>query len=241
VSKGSITNRLTGTRRPGRDRGFTLVEMLLSLTIAALLVMSVVSTTRTLTGARKGVDRRVERLTEARHAMKTIVAALCNVRRDPTRERPVIIGISGGRDGRNDSIDLLVISDHRARREGAESDQYEMSFYVGKPPDRDRPVLLCRKDHALDEYPDEGGVATVVAEGIVALSFEYYTGSDWQDEWSEFERRPPRAVRVTVAAINVDVPELETTPDATVLSTVVPIRLSKGIGSREEEPGGPKR
>ena len=228
-------------------RAFTLVEMLLAMMIGTLVVVSTVSAVRTLTAARESVDRRLRRLTETQHAMGTIAAALANVRRDPTSDQAVLVGHPGGRQDLGDRIDLLVIDDHRARPDGPESDQYEVSFSLAQLPGRTWPVLLCRKDHALDDHPDEGGVATVVAEGIVGLTFEYYTGADWQNDWSELRSGPPEAVRITLAATGTDRPEPNRPGDVLVLSTVVAIGASKspaqpagGEGSGEAT-GGPSR
>ncbi len=233
--------------KPGRRCGFTLVEMLVALTIGSLLVVSVVSATRALSRSRESVDRRVERQAAARRAMETVVAALRNVRRDPdpTRREPVLVGQSGAGSQGTDRIDLLVISDRRCRPDGAESDQYEVSFSLARPPGAELPALMCRKDHALDEYPEDGGLVTVVAEGIVGLSFEYLSGERWMNDWSALEPGPPDAVRVTVAAADREPASARAGPDVTVLSTVVAIGVYQPPAEQTEEsssegrPGGP--
>jgi type II secretion system protein J len=218
--------------------GFTLVEVLLATTISALLVMSVVSTTKSLAGSREKVERRSGRLLEARNGLEAIVAALRNVRRDGAGKDAIVLGHDSG--GQNDRINLLVIGDRRARHEGEESDQYEMMFYLWTPEGGGTPLLMCRKDHALDDHPEEGGVATVVAEGIVGLTFEYYDGEQWKQEWSELETKPPRAVRVTLAAVET---EQNTTPsggvEPIVLSTVVAIesQVERSTSGSEESQG----
>ncbi len=219
---------------------FTLVEMLVALTLCSLIMMSIVSSVRTLSGVKDRMERRKARLQEARHAMQSIVDALRNVRRDSTAPDHAVIGKSGGQASGNDRINLLVISNHRSRPDGAESDQYETGFYLAKPPGRPWPVLLCRKDHALDDFPEEGGMATVVAEGITGLTLEYFTGTKWQSDWSDLEPKAPLAVRVTVAAVDPDARELDRRPDAVVLSTVVPIHGIEpgGFGSSENSQPG---
>lgn len=224
-------HRPTCIDQPRLRRAFTLVEVLVSLTISALLVVSIVSTTRTLTDARNAVGRRIGRLAEARHAMDTIVAALHNVRRDSHAGESVVVG-------EHDRIDLLVTSDQRVRREGAESDQYEVSFRLAEPPDRPRPVLMCRKDHAFDEHPDAGGVATVVAEGIVGLAFEYHTGTEWTDEWPDSKHRRPMAIRVRIAAVDVSSSRARRQPATTVLSTVSYVGGITDLGMVEKEDEG---
>jgi len=248
--RGGGATRLSGRTLRGRVRAFTLVEMLVALMIGSLLVVSVVSATRALARTRASIDRRVERSAAGRQALETIVAALRNVRRDPIRRKPVLVGHRGATAQEGDRIDLLVLSARRARADGAESDQYEMSFYLEQRPGAALPVLVCRKDHALDDYPDDGGLVTVVAEGIVGLSFMYLSGEEWMNEWPELSVRPPDAVRVTVAAAQMEPAsglDRGEFGGAMTLTTVVPINVTQPAGKKpgrvsgESEQGGPKR
>ncbi len=242
---------MSPTTRTSRLRAFTLVEVVAALTIGSLIVVSVVSATRALSGARDGVDHRITRAASARRAMEAVVAALRNVRRDPIRDQPVIVGHSGGRGVGKDRINLLLISDTPVRTDGPESDQYEMSFYLAKPSGQHLPSLMCRKDHGLDQHPDDGGIATVVAEGIVGLSFEYYSDGEWSEEWPKTEPRTPEAVRVTVTAIDPQAADARVRPDPCILSTVVRIRVNTPTEPPSPEPmqkpkgnrpsGGPQR
>ncbi len=106
------------------------------------------------------------------------------------------------------------------------------------------PSLVRRRDHALDDHVDDGGIATVVAEGIVELSFEYMTDNRWEPSWPETEPRALQAVRVRVAAMNPPrepmmaggSPLME---DAAVLSTVVAVHVPpKPQEQAEARPGG---
>ena len=208
---------------------FTLVEVLLAMTISSLLVVTLVGATRTLSDARDRVQRRSDRLLEARHAMSAIVCAMQNVRRDPVSGERIIIGERGDKSG-NDRINILVVSDRTARPDSQETDQYETSFFLMKHTGGNFSDLVCRKDHALDDHPQEGGLATVVAEGIIGLSFEYYTGSQWQNEWTELESQPPVAIKITICAtdttenIKPNVP-----PDVIELSTIVAININPAV------------
>jgi len=216
-----ITYRTAYNRTAVHRRGFTFVEMLVTLTIGSLLMVSVVGATRALSSSRESVDRRVARQAAARRAMETIVAALRNVRRDPIRDEPVLVGTRGEGGSQGDRIDLLVINDRRCRPDGAESDQYEVSFSLSQRPGATLPALMCRKDHAFDEYPEDGGLVTLVADGIIGLSFEYLSGEQWLDDWPADEQRVPDAVRVTVAASDTKTMPARNKPNVTALSTVV--------------------
>ncbi len=253
-NRGGIKDRLSGLRRG--PRAFTLAELLVTLTLTALLAVSIVSATRALTGTRTNVERRLARSAAARQGLEAIVAALRNVRRDPERERPAIVGrMQDSAEG--DRIDLQVVGDMRARQDSPECDQYEVSFYLSQRQGDALPVLLCRRNSGLSEHPGSGGIAGVAAEGIVGLSFQYCFEGRWHDEWPETETGIPEAVRVTVAAMGVQ----PTTPAAkslapVTLSTVVPIRTNPptekpqaqqqqgpdaqpGAGGRQGEGGAP--
>lgn len=216
-------------------RAVTLIELIVSVTIGALVAMSAVSATSSLTRTRQTVEQRTRRLSSARRAMASIVGALRNVRRDPIRGRPVVVGTRGDR-GR-DSIDLLVIDERTSRPEGAESDQQEVSFYLQRRSGQAAPSLMRRQDHGLDDYPEGGGVATVVAEGVVGLSFEYFGEGEWVREWPDSMTRAPEAVRVTVSAISTNRPARGQRPEAVTLSTVVALDIAQAT-ERPGQPGG---
>jgi len=239
-----------GRRVGRRRRAFTLVEMLAALTIGALLVVAAVGATRALVGTRRSVDRRVERSEAARGAIDAIVTVLRNVRHDPVSDEPVVVGTQNETGETGDRIDLLVISGVRCRPDGVESDQHEVSFFLGRPAGQHRTALMCRKDHALDDDPRGGGIVSVVAERIVALKFAYFNSDEnlWLDEWSPLAPKPPDAVRVTVAAIDDEESGSGARPETTTLSTIVPIRVElppsknpKRQESEAQQPGGPKQ
>ena len=94
----------------------------------------------------------------------------------------------------------------------------------------------------LDEFPEDGGIVSVVAEGITALVFEYLSDEQWLRDWSAFEPAPPQAVRVMVSATDVKSASRSGSRDTTVLTTVVSIGAWSLSGSSESNSqGGPGR
>jgi len=227
--------------RPVGRLAFTLIEVLLALTIGSLLVVSITGATRALSNTRENVDRNIMRSSSVRNAVETIVAALRNVRRIPIQDKPVVIGSRGEPDS-GDKIDLQIISDGRSRPDGQESDQYEVSFYLNRLEGQQLPSLMCRKDHGLDDEHRKGGIATVIADGIIGLSFEYCrSNNEWVNEWSEFESDAPKAVRVTVAAVDTGLQDMTAKSEVAVLSTIVPIhsaRPQQSRNNRQSQGGG---
>jgi prepilin-type N-terminal cleavage/methylation domain-containing protein len=209
-----------------KRRAFTLVELLVATTISALLVVSVVSATHALGGTRRNVERRIDASNQARRALGEIVAALRNVNRNPQMGESVVVGLPGESATSGDRLNLLIHAARPVRRDAIESDQQEVGFFLGKPGGRKQTALLVRRDHALDEHPDDGGLVTVVAEGIVGLDFEYYADDQWYPDWPEEEPRTPLAVRVIVAAIPLE-PAHRGEPRPAMFSTVVPLHINR--------------
>ncbi len=179
---------------------FTLIEVLLTLTIGSLLVVSVMSATHGLSNAQARVEERADHLAEARRAMQAILGELRNVRRDALSEASPLVGRREIGAFDSDRIDLQVISSRRVRADAEESDQYEIAFFLEQRDGAALPSLMCRRDHSFDDYPIEGGIVSVVAENIVGLTFDYYFAEEWRREWPSTEPLPPQAVRVTIAA-----------------------------------------
>jgi len=113
-----------------------------------------------------------------------------------------------------------------------------MSFFLSSGSKGSLPALLCRRDHGFDEYPEEGGVVTMVAEGIVALSFEYYAQAQWFPEWRATEPLPPEAVRVTLVAACAPRAGARRAAETTVLSSVVAIHANAAEGGQNRGEGG---
>jgi type II secretory pathway component PulJ len=209
--------------------------VLITLTIGSLLMVSVMSATHGLSNAQARVQGRADHLAEARRAMQTILGELRNVRRDALRETSTVVGRRGIGAGNSDRIELQVIDNRQVRPDAAESDQYEVSFFLENRGDSPLPSLMCRKDHAFDDYPQDGGIVSVVAEGIVGLTIDYYFAGEWKREWVSTEPQPPQAVRVTIAAA--------TTPNQTnrrdwnvvELSSVVTLHAARRIDIAQDQ------
>ncbi|HEX2922535.1 MAG TPA: type II secretion system protein GspJ, partial [Chloroflexota bacterium] len=187
------------------------------------------------------VDERIAASAAARQGIEAVVAAVRNVRRDPDNERRLILGEPA--DGGNSRIEMQVISDVSARRDSPESDQYEVGFCIWQREDG-VPVLLCRRNNGLAEKPGHGGMATVMAEGVVGFVLEYYSQGQWQNEWAEAEVGLPEAVRVTVAATGVARDGHGAAKVAPVmLSTIIPIHAEMPVDigqddARQKDQGG---
>jgi len=59
-------------------------------------------------------------------------------------------------------------------------------------------VLWRRRDALPDVYPDAGGVATPIVEGVLGMRIQAFDGLDWRDEWDSDYDGLPLGLRMTL-------------------------------------------
>jgi len=233
------TSRTTA-RAVTKRTAFTLVEMLVAVTIGSLLLASVVRCDAS--------PRQVPRIGgPASHARILGPAGDGGDRRGPAKRslRSDLEGPAGARCG-------------RGRRPAWRSDRSAGHQRPAMPPGCNgvgsvRTELLpgaaggtapaqpdVPQGPRIRRLPERWGLVGVVADGIVELSFEYLSDERWQTHWSELERRLPDAVRVTVgAAVSAD-GEMIGQLDVTYLSTVVVVGINRPAMVTPAPEGGEK-
>lgn len=83
-------------------------------------------------------------------------------------------------------------------------------------------ALWKRRDAILDDNPIGGGMATPIADGIVALQIEAFDGLSWFPQWDSDETGIPHAIRVSVSSTGMDYVDESYAPIVT-LRTIVPL------------------
>ncbi len=187
-------------RRMARQRGFTLVEMLLAVMVTTVIAVSTVVILRSSAGMRLRVNRQMAMQQDARTAIQTISTALRNAYR-PLGETPLLEGTDAQMGSiPADRVRFFVVSPAPIRPGEPESDVRECEFFLNQPaPDRP-PVLMQRLDPTRNEQPDGGGIVQCVAENIIGLDLAYFDGREWKSEWPEKSNRWPVAVRIDLVA-----------------------------------------
>jgi type II secretion system protein J len=179
-----------------RSKGFTLIEVLIALSILAMifgLLYGTLSSTQRLASATEG-DSEIYR--QAQIALSRMSSELSMVywTRSPITQGSFIGEDLSRFDERResrpaDSLSFLALSHPRLARNAPEGDLVRVSYLL----DGD---LLVRQA----ELP-EGGQATriVLAEGVAGLNFRYYDprAKDWVDRWeSGQDPAPPDGVEI---------------------------------------------
>jgi type II secretory pathway pseudopilin PulG len=203
ITKGVSVNKRQRTTR--RSIGFTLVEVMLAAVISTFVLGSITVSLSQLSRAKDSSKTRLDAHLRADAALNAIRRDIVSViRSDDLFWTRLLIRPDTVRTpiGDLDRDEILVFNNQlRAIHDidfNGEGMQYETQYRVAMS---DAGAFLWqRRDPVPDEHPLAGGIATPLVEGIVALRFEAYNGTEWFREWDSDDRGLPEAVRITLIA-----------------------------------------
>jgi general secretion pathway protein J len=197
--------------RRARARGLTLIEVLVSIGILALIATLIYGAFDGMSRSRKGITRLGDRYHQGRAAMARITrelqSAFLSRHVPPNRIQPVRLTAFAGQDSSPaDRLDFTAFAHRRLLRGTHESDQCEIGYFASRDPEKSGKLDLVRRESKyIDEEPTKGGVVNVLAEDIEQLNIQYLDPmtSEWADSWDstqaagQFERLPSE-VRVVL-------------------------------------------
>jgi type II secretory pathway pseudopilin PulG len=185
-------------RRSKMPPAFTLVELVVALTLTVLLAGATAVLWRTIVGARGAVEHRLDGEQEAAIALRTIATSLRNAYRPVTASDVLFEGTQDASDaypaGR---VRFRALSRRPVRRGEPESDVREFEFYLRQ--DAGPALLVRRTDPTRNQPPHPGGVVEALAPSVVGLEFQYFDGEHWLDRWPEANQRWPEVVSVRLS------------------------------------------
>ena len=186
-------------------RGFTIIELVVAIMIAAI-ISGAVATSISQLGKARDISR--IRMTASRRASD----ALENIRKDvqstvrsddlfDTRLR-LAPEVARSPIGEVDRDQMLLFATRlrpiRSIEYSGEGNEYETQYRIEE--DRDGPALWRRRDAVPDEFEDAGGIAEPIGDGVVALRFEAFDGEGWVQVWDSDVDGLPISIRATVTA-----------------------------------------
>lgn len=189
-------------------RGFTIIELVVAIIIAAIISGAVASSLSQLSRAR---DISRIRMTASRRATD----ALESIRRDvqstlrsddlfETRLR-LAPEVARSSIGEVDRDQLLLFATRlrpiRSIDYSGEGSEYETQYRIEE--DRDGAALWRRRDAVPDEFEDAGGIAQSVGDGVIGVRFEAFDGQSWVQDWDSDVDGLPISIRATVTACGV--------------------------------------
>ncbi len=189
----------------------TLLEVLVSLGVLAMISLLIYGAFDSLSRGRKGEALRVDRARQGRDAMDRIThemqGAFLSMHNPQnlslvTRQTAFIATNSST----FDRIDFATFAHRRVEREVKESDQAEVGYFVVRDPDHDDKMDLVRREQAPPDYePKKGGVVNILAEDVELFDIRFLDplSSQWVESWDTTQltgqlNRLPREVKVTL-------------------------------------------
>lgn len=220
-----------------RQRGLTLLELLITLLMTAMIVVA-------LTGS-FSIGLRYLREAPARQAaqvrgigsIETLKGLLSAATISASDDDADTFFIAAAGDVQSDAPDTLAFTcfaplnldvvesdgDFETNHEqfGPQGGITEVSLSltpVGEDSNPGRQAIYLREQTPADGDPTQGGTERALIENVTSLTFEFFNGTEWVTEWDSRAgtRRLPSAVRLT---FQVDGADTETV-------VVVPIRAS---------------
>lgn len=216
-------------------RGFTLMEIMIAISITALMGAMVTMAFQTGFRAKEVVEGEADHYRMLRVAMnrmaREISSAYVSDRYDARRyrdqnDRPTNFV------GERDRLLFTTFAHQRLYTDAKESDQAIIEYFVQTSTEKEakgRMDLMRRVNPNVEDRMDRGGTTDVLFEGVKRVEFEYWNPErkEWDDEWdtrrTEQKDKLPTRVRITLVALDENEKEARyTTQTRVMLNTELP-------------------
>lgn len=192
-----------------RRRGFSLIEVLISIAILAAITALLFGAFSALKRSKDGLSRLQDRQREGRLAMARITRELQTAYLSahmPLNQALLVQRtiFKGERGTPADRVDFTAFANQRLDKDSHVSDQCELSYFGSPNPDGSGTNDLVRRiDTEIDLEPTKGGKIEVLATDIDLFDLQYLDAQtgQWQESWDTTQTtgqpdRLPLQVRV---------------------------------------------
>jgi len=209
--------RKTDYKKNG-ERGMTLIEVLTAVAILALVTGLIYGSISRSLAARDLADRIEERYSTARIAMDRISRELsmAYLTMHMSYDKRTQTLFKAKSESPVDRVLFSSMAHLRLAPDVHESDLSYIEYYGEYSNDGKGRTRIMRKEKpGLDDKPEEGGVAEVLAEDISGLELRYWDDAqkEWADDWDstgiEKGNKLPRLVKITLLMLDENGKELK--------------------------------
>jgi general secretion pathway protein J len=192
-------------------RGFTLLELLVAISILAMVSILIYSAFASMRRSKEGLERIQDRYREGRIAMQRVSRELASAYLSahlPINVQAAVqkTAFVGKHENPADRVDFNAFAGIRRARGAHESDQVEISYFGSRNPDSSGSLDLARRVSVRPDIdPQHGGRVEVLATDIDLFQLEYLDPQTamWTDSWDSTQvtgqpNRLPLQVRVTL-------------------------------------------
>ena len=181
---------MTAARLRGA-RGFTLLEVMVSVAILAMVSVLIYGAFDGLSRGKKSLGRVNDRYHQGRATISRMSMELSSAflsTHQPLTEQQIrrLTIFSGSRGSPAARIDFTSFSHRRLVRDSHESDQNEISYFGSPDPTVSGKIDLARRESpVIDVEPKRGGEVNVLAEDIDSFEVKYLdaTTDMWIETW----------------------------------------------------------
>jgi type II secretion system protein J len=188
-------------RQYHKNKGFTLLEVMVAAVIGAFIALVAVGSLRAVTTAREQVNFNIAASDELRFAAKMLRNDFANFYRAGDIEDMKLEGLVTGSDQNPiTSVTMYTVCEQKARRDQPEGDMYEVQYYLLYEEDQSSLMRrVCPVVGIEEDEETEGGMLTRIAEGVGGFEIRYYNGYEWLQSWSlETESMLPELIEVSL-------------------------------------------
>ena len=154
-------------------RAFTLIEVVISAALMALIIVSAYLCLNAAVSSQKMIEPRSTVFQNARVAMSLVAADLrCAC---PLSKDSAFLGMHRMM-GTVEADNLDFATHNYTPRRPREGDYCQVSLYPDKDPESGQYVLYRRRNPAIALDPLAGGTREEIARGLLGLRFDYYDG-----------------------------------------------------------------
>ena len=180
-------------------RGFSLIEVLVSVVILTFMGMLMYESLRQASDAKEEIEASTDRVQAVRVAMQKMARdlsmAFLSKHKDPTMADKPRTLFKGDRE----KVAFTSLSHTRLVRDSKESDQCEITYWVKGGARIRGNGIFRRESRRIDEKPLRGGPTMMLLDEVVKLSFRFWEGKDctddcWKDRWdtTQLDGQPDR-------------------------------------------------
>jgi len=167
------------------QRGFTLIEMMLSIGVLALILAMLASSFSAVAHSKVHAEGRLLVDREGRALLWQMSKEIRNAVQTPLAQSQVMMeGV--GHSGNNGPIDSIALSTldagHRRAVTGLSS-EFAVTYNVVSNPDHNGWYLLQRSQQSGLTASGVGAQSTVLADNLLSLHLTYFDGQSWTEQW----------------------------------------------------------
>lgn len=209
--------RRRGRTRGKWQRGFTLLEIMVAMSVLAMVSVLIYGAFDGLSKGKKTLGGVNDRYHQGRAAMERIVHELSSA--FLSMHQPLTVQqirrktlFKSTNNSPADRLDFTSFSHRRLVRDSHESDQNEISYFGSPDPKMSTKIDLARReDTIIDIEPERGGEVNVLVEDIDLFDLKFLDplSSQWLDTWDTTQatgqpNRLPLEIKIKLVLRGVD-------------------------------------